>query len=60
MSVFGHDSHVLRRRNVVSGTGDGININQNGINGNHSDHTTIQGNFIGTAADSVTKPWQQW
>jgi hypothetical protein len=45
---------LINGGNVIAGFGDGININQNGINGNHSDHTTIQGNFIGTAADGVT------
>ncbi len=45
---------IINGGNVISGNGDGININQNGINGNHSDHTTVQGNFIGTAADGVT------
>lgn len=45
---------IINGGNVIAGWGDGININQSGINGNHSDHTTIQGNFIGIAADGVT------
>ena len=49
-----HASGVLIAGNVISGNGDGININQNGVNGNSSLNITVQGNFIGTAADGLT------
>jgi hypothetical protein len=45
---------VINGGNVISGNGDGININSNGISGSSSDSITVQGNFIGTAADGVT------
>jgi len=49
-----HAQDVLVKDNVISGNGDGVTINQSGINGNTSFNITVQGNFIGTGADSVT------
>ena len=39
---------------MISGNGDGVTINQSGINGNTSFNITVQGNLIGTGADGVT------
>lgn len=49
-----HANGVLISGNVISGNGDGVTINQSGINGNSSFNITVQGNLIGTAADGVT------
>ena len=49
-----HAQDVLIKGNVISGNGDGVTINQSGINGNSSFNITVQGNFIGTGADGVT------
>ena len=49
-----HAHYVLISGNVISGNGDGVTINQSGINGNSSFNITVQGNLIGTAADGVT------
>ena len=45
---------LINGGNVISGNGDGIMAHSSGISGASSDSTTIQGNFIGTAADGVT------
>lgn len=45
---------VINGGNVISGNGTGISIHSSGISGASSDSTTVQGNFIGTAADGVT------
>ena len=39
---------------MISGNGDGISISSSGISGATSSSNTVQGNFIGTAADGVT------
>src|SRR5207253_822482 len=50
-----HATHVMiNGGNVISGNGDGVIIQSSGISGATSDTNTIQGNFIGTAADGVT------
>src|SRR5262249_31736557 len=46
---------VIDGGNVISGNGgDGIDIHSSGISGATSSNITVQGNFIGTAADGVT------
>jgi hypothetical protein len=45
---------VINGGNVISGNGDGIDIHSSGVSGASSSNTTVQGNFIGTAADGVT------
>ncbi len=45
---------VINGGNVISGNGDGVTISSSGISGASSDSNTVQGNFIGTAADGVT------
>lgn len=45
---------VINGGNVISGNGDGIDISSSGVSGASSSNITVQGNFIGTAADGVT------
>ena len=45
---------VIDSGNVISGNGIGVMIHSSGVSGASSDLTTVQGNFIGTAADGVT------
>lgn len=45
---------VINGGNVISGNGTGVSIHSSGVSGATSDSTTVQGNFIGTAADGVT------
>jgi hypothetical protein len=45
---------VISGGNVISGNSAGVIMSSSGISGASSDSTTVQGNFIGTAADGVT------
>jgi len=45
---------VISGGNVISGNNTGVLITSSGISGASSDSITVQGNFIGTAADGVT------
>ena len=45
---------VINGGNVISGNGTGLAINSNGVSGTSSENTTVQGNFVGLAADGVT------
>jgi hypothetical protein len=45
---------VINGGNVISGNGTGVSMHSSGISGATSDSTTVQGNFIGAAADGVT------
>ena len=50
-----HASGVLiDSGNVISGNGTGLAMNSNGVAGTSSLNTTVQGNFIGVAADGMT------
>jgi uncharacterized repeat protein (TIGR01451 family)/CSLREA domain-containing protein len=45
---------VINGGNLISGNGNGVSMHSSGISGASSDTTTVQGNFIGTAAGGVT------
>ncbi|MGI8957285.1 MAG: beta strand repeat-containing protein [Chthoniobacterales bacterium] len=44
---------VINGGNVISGNGIGVSISSSGTSGSTSDSTTVQGNFIGVAADGM-------